>query len=141
MAPTSFVKLFVINGRLYADSCNGGWSRGILNFYNLFITLPGLNEQLSLVKKLQRAKVETWQGGHSAVLGGGTTLTASQLVYDQARFLRRLALWVLGFPSCTPAPRRWQITLEVPVALGNVNPSPILKQSRPYAPRPRTSNQ
>ena len=49
----------------------------MLNFYNLFITLPGLNEQLSLVKKLQRAKVETWQGGHSAVLGGGTTLTSA----------------------------------------------------------------
>ena len=46
----------------------------MLNFYNLFITLPDLKEQLSLVKKLQRAKVETWQGGHSAVLGGGTTL-------------------------------------------------------------------
>ena len=45
----------------------------MLNFYNLFITLPDLKEQLSLVKKLQRAKVETWQGGHSAVLGGGTT--------------------------------------------------------------------
>ena len=60
----------------------------MLNFYNLFITLPGLNEQLSLVKKLQRAKVETWRGGHSAVLGGGklTTLTSSYSVVSNLSF-------------------------------------------------------
>ena len=64
----------VTNGRQKSSSINGAPSRDMLNFYITIITVPGLYDQLFLVKKLQRVKVETWPGGQSAVLGGGTTL-------------------------------------------------------------------
>ena len=51
----------------------------MLNFYITIITVPGLYDQLFLVKKLQRVKVETCLGGHFAVLVPHLTVTrASQ---------------------------------------------------------------
>ena len=52
----------------------------MLNFYIAIITVPGLYAQLFLVQKLQRFKVETWPGGQSAVLGGGTVQLYSRTV-------------------------------------------------------------
>ena len=55
-------------------------------------------------------------------------LVAALLTAKLATKIRN-AFVLSRLPSCTPAPRRWQITLEVPVADGNVNPSPILRNS------------